>query len=171
MSPPERTRDTAGQDAPKDEAEVVAAPVVVPGSVSLPVVPIEPAPELEPDEYDELDVGAVDTDENLALVEFIAGEPEPDEAPDETPVVAPELEPEPEPEADGGSLEAPELEHLRRLGRARANYQRRLDSTETELYAAIRVAFGAGVAKLTIAQEAGVSRQTVYNVLARREAG
>jgi len=43
-----------------------------------------------------------------------------------------------------------------------------LVTAEAELVAAILFAFAAGVPKRAIAREAGVVRQTVYNVLARQ---
>ncbi len=55
------------------------------------------------------------------------------------------------------------------LGRRRARLISRLEETETELWAAIVAADKADVSKAHIARAAGVSRQTVYNVLAASE--
>jgi len=60
---------------------------------------------------------------------------------------------------------------LRDVGARRTALQEQLTIAELRLVGAIVDAFDAGVPKRAIAREAGVVRQTVYNVLARREAG
>lgn len=61
---------------------------------------------------------------------------------------------------------------LERLGKRRARLLEQLTDVERELLDdAIPDAFRAGVPKRRIAAAAGVVRQTVYNVLARLEAG
>ena len=56
---------------------------------------------------------------------------------------------------------------LRKVGRRRARAVSTLERVEVELRDAIRAAAAAGVPKRAIGREAGVVRQTVYNVLER----
>lgn len=61
-------------------------------------------------------------------------------------------------------------EKLRKLGARRLRLMTQLADVEEQLLEeAIPAAFRAGMPKATIAKQAGVVRQTVYNVLAREE--
>lgn len=57
---------------------------------------------------------------------------------------------------------------LTALGRRRKRLVDGLAAVDAEMLQAIRAADAVGVPKLRIAQEAGVARQTVYNVLNRK---
>lgn len=60
------------------------------------------------------------------------------------------------------------VERLREIGERRATCLAALADVETALEGAIVAADKAGVPRRAIGREAGVVRQTVYNVLARR---
>lgn len=61
------------------------------------------------------------------------------------------------------------VRRLRSVGRRRTRTLQRLAALEVEIAETIREADAAGVPKLQIAKEAGVVRQTVYNVLGRED--
>lgn len=57
------------------------------------------------------------------------------------------------------------IRQLRLAGRRRQAAERKRSEASTALSAAVRAADGAGIPKTTIAKEAGVSRQTVHEIL------
>jgi DNA invertase Pin-like site-specific DNA recombinase len=59
------------------------------------------------------------------------------------------------------------IESLNALAERREGLLAELERTSAALHAAIIAAHGAGVPKLTIAREARIARQTVYNVLGK----
>lgn len=144
---PKRVRDTAGQGAPSADATAAALLDELIGET-----PDEPASaqELSEPALDSDDREDWASDEERDAGVFLADEPEP--------------EPEPAPALDV-------LAKLQTIGNIRANLLLQLEATDAALHPTIREAFDAGMAKVEIAREAGVSRQTVYNVLAAGEKG
>ena len=69
--------------------------------------------------------------------------------------------------AKAKAREAP-VRRLREAGAARTALVEALAVADRELEAALVAALAAGVSKRAIAREAGVARQTVYNILARQ---
>ena len=85
----------------------------------------------------------------------------------ESATIEPEPEPDPEPIAEETR---PAWAKVQSLGRRRKGLVSALEKTEAELWAAFAEADAEGTPKTAIAAAAGVTRQTVYNVLASREA-
>jgi hypothetical protein len=145
MSPTKRVRDTAG------EGEITAVPEERTAGDELTMTDAELAAAVASVNSSHV---AADPGVQEALADLLT-----------VPVPVP-AEPAPVPEHHEAIVT-----RLRVAGALRARLQSELDIAEAKLNRAIEAAHDSRVPKRAIAREAGVVRQTVYNVLARREAG